>query len=82
MELTKLETSAKRFSSIAVSLAESRNSGDPIFLESFVPKICGGDLFACHVYIVHTFNKGDLLRLEDLSSVDKIVKDDFYFRST
>ena len=79
MELTKLETSAKRFSSIAVSLAESRNSGDPIFLESLEPKIFVGDLFACHV---HTFNKGDLLRLEDLSSVNKIVKDDFYFRST
>ena len=81
MELTKLETSAKRFSSIAVSLAESRNSGDPVFLESLEPKIFVGDLFACHV-LVHTFNKGDLLRLEDLSSVDKIVKDDFYFRST
>ena len=80
MELTKLETSAKRFSSIAVSLAESRNSGDPIFLESLEPKIFVGDLFAC--LLVHTFNKGDLLRLEDLSSVDKIVKDDFYFRST
>ena len=79
MELTKLETSAKRFSSIAVSLAESRNSGDPIFLESLEPKIFVGDLFACHV---HTFNKGDLLRLEDLSSVDKVVKDNFYFRST
>ena len=81
MELTKLETSAKRFSSIAVSLAESRNSGDPVFLESLEPKIFVGDFFACHV-LVHTFNKGDLLRLEDLSSVDKIVKDDFYFRST
>ena len=79
MELTKLETSAKRFSSIAVSLAESRNSGDPIFLESLEPKIFVRDLFACHV---HTFNKGDLLRLEDFSSVDKVVKDNFYFRST
>ena len=81
MELTKLETSAKRFSSIAVSLAESRNSGDQIFLKSREPKIFVevGDLFACHV---HTFNKGDLLRLEDFSSVDKVVKDNFYFRST
>ena len=38
-----------------------------------------GKLFACYV---QTFSKSNLIRPEDFSSVDKIVKGYFYFRST
>ena len=42
--------------------------------------IChSGKLFACYV---QTFSKSNLIRPEDFSSVDKIVEDYFYFRST
>ena len=72
MELTKSEISVNWFSSINVSLVESRNSGDQVLENPLVQKYL--------LKYVCTFNKGDLLWLEVFSSIDEIVKDDFYFR--
>ena len=58
------------------SLLFLRNLTEKVFAKNICPN---GKLFACYE---QTFSKSSLIRPEDFSSVDKIVKGYFYFRST
>ena len=82
------------FSSIAVSLGDSRKSGDQgkdgfgLNLPNQTYVLLTDDLrsvseWECVKFVKTslTFNKGNLIRLEQFSTKEKIVEDDFYFGS-